>query len=250
MKRLFKITALIICLCATGFAAAGQTAGNSDKTIETKAELFFHNREWASAQALYSLILDRQPDRDSIYVYAIVSAAMLKHNDIASHYLTQAMKAGVAFSPLMHGVENVSFEIGAPKLYEDFLIRSQKDCPWLTRPLDAELLRYYLFRNNGAKAEIYARKMLAGMPQSVEYLSDLAKSYADSGDFDSAVETWQRILEIEPDNYPTLLQLGNYYKIISSDEEATRYLGLAAAIRRTPYVDRTLKAFDRIEKNH
>lgn len=225
-------------------------AASDYATTAAKAQRFFDAREWASAQALYGLMLDQKPDADSVYVRAIVASSMLRHNKAASELLTNAMKAGVSFTRLMEGVKTVSFEVGAPAVYEDFLLRSQRDCPWLERAIDSELLSYYMFRNNGQKTVDYSKKMLAGLPESIEYLSDLAEGYIALGDGDSAVATWKRILSLDPDNYQTLLKLGNYCDVTGDWLGATDYLQRAAQIRLTPYVAKRLAMLDTVEKKH
>lgn len=229
MKRIFAATAVVI--------LAAMTARGADyQTTARKAQRFFDDREWASAQALYGLMLDERPDADSVYVRSIVASSMLSHDDQASRLLADAMKAGVSFSRLMAGVKDVSFSIGEPAVYEDFLERSQIDCPWLARAIDDELLHYYLFRDDGPQIVVYAGKMLAGLPDSVKYLSALAKGYAHCGDFTKATATWEHILEVDPRNYDALLCLGNYFSITGNDSEALDYLRRAEEIRSTPYV--------------
>lgn len=220
-------------------------AASDYATTAAKAQRFFDAREWASAQALYGLMLNERPDADSVYVHAIVASSMLGHKDAASHLLTEAMKSGIGFSKLMGGVRQLSFSVGDAGVYEDFLLRSQRDCPWLLRPIDAELLRYYMFRNNGEKTVEYATKMLKGLPDSVEYLSDLADGYITLGEGDSAVAAWKQILALDPDNYQTLLKLGNYYDIVGNRTGAADYLQQAARIRLTPFVAQRLESLSK-----
>lgn len=52
-----------------------------------------------------------------------------------------------------------------------------------------------------------------------------------------AADTWRKILAIDPDNYDTLLYLGNYCRMQGNDIEAEALLRRAAAIRRTPYLE-------------
>lgn len=205
-------------------------------TIARKAQRFFDWREWASAQALYGIMIDSHPDADSIYVKDIVASSLLGQEEYASKLLTDAMKAGVSFSRLMAGVKDVSFAISEPAVYERFLERSKRDCPWLARAIDDELLSYYMFRDNGEQTVIYARKMLDGLPESIKYLSALAQGYACCGNFDNATDTWKRILTLDPDHYETLLRIGNYYAIADNKSAAIDYLTRANNLRSTPYL--------------
>ena len=231
-----------VCVISALTAAA---AVSGYEATAVKAARFFDMREWASAEALYGLMLDQRPDCDSTYVDAIVASSMLGHTDMASHLLAGAMKAGVSFTRLMDGVRAISFEVGEPDIYEDFLIRSQRDCPWLERAIDAELLRYFVFRQNGRMTIVYAEKMLAGLPDSIEYLSALGEGYVTTGSFSDAVAVWKRILDIDADNYQALLRLGNYYDITGNRDEALDYLGRADRLRPTPFVTERLAALNR-----
>lgn len=87
----------------------------------------------------------------------------------------------------------------------------------------------------------YATRMLSGLPESTEYLSALAKGYLLTGDDSKAIDTWQKILGIDPRNYSALLELGNYYMLTGDTATARRYLQQAQAIHSTPYVARALQ---------
>lgn len=232
--------AIPLIVCAT-VAVSAQAAPADYNVTAAKAARFFDSREWASAQALYGLMLDERPDSASTYVHAIVASAMLGHDDAAARLLTGAMNAGVAFAPLMRGVREVSFGIGEAGIYEAFLLRSQRDCPWLERAIDGELLDYYRFRDDGPMTVRYARKMLAGLPGSTAFLSALAEGYVCEGDFGNAVAAWRRILDLDPSDLLAMLNLGNYYAITGNNPEAVRYLSMAQSLRPTPFVAARLR---------
>lgn len=245
-----RFVSVMLLACLLAVSSVMPVSAKSDyATTSVKAERFFRYGEWASAQALYELMLDERPDVDTTYVKAIVASAMLGDADRASRLLASAMSAGLGFDRLMSGVRTVAFEVGAPAVYEDFLFRSQRDCPWLVRAIDSALLDYYVLRNDGGKMVVYAGRMLAGLPDSVHYLSVLADGYALLGDFGQAVTVWKGILELAPRDYDTLLKLGNYMADTGQDADAVEYLGRAAAIRPTPFVDcRLARLDDKAEK--
>lgn len=227
---------LVIILIVSIFGLSAYATADY-KTTAAKADRFFDAGEWASAQALYSIMIDEQPKADSAYIKAIVAASAISDTVAASHFLTEAMKAGLSFTGLMNGVKSTAFAIGKANIYEEFLLRSQRDCPWLHRAIDAELLDYYSFRDNGARMIEYAEKMLVGLPESIEYLSLLADGYCLQADFDSAIEIWNKILGIKPDSYDTLLKIGNYYRIAGDEFQGQRYLAKAARLHPTPFVE-------------
>lgn len=235
MKTL--IVTIIAAVMALNMSAAGDY-----RLTEAKAHRFFDNREWASAQALYGLMLEQEPGVAGTYSRAIVASAMLGDTVSTSDLLSRAMSHGVKVDSLFEAVRSTAFEISAPQVYEHFMLRSQSDCPWLARAIDGQLLDYYLFRDNGEKIVFFANRMLAGLPDSTHFLACLAQGHALQGDFETAVAVWKRILAIDPSDYDTLLNLGNYMAISGKEAEAREYLGRAEAIRPTPYVARSLAA--------
>jgi tetratricopeptide (TPR) repeat protein len=146
------------------------------------------------------------------------------------------MAHGVSADSLFNTVRTSSFTIGKGEIYADFLNLCRRDAPWIARAVDNKLLQWYLYRADGEMIIKYADTMLSGLPDSVEYLSDLAYGYSLEGQHDKAVETWQRILAIQPDNIDALLNLGNYYALIGNRSEALKYLNQAQAISPTPYL--------------
>ena len=54
---------LLIVTIITAIFASGQAFATDYRLTEAKADRFFDNREWASAQALYGLMLEQEPGR-------------------------------------------------------------------------------------------------------------------------------------------------------------------------------------------
>lgn len=231
---------LLIVTIITAIFATGQAFAIDYRLTEAKADRFFDNREWASAQALYGLMLEQEPGVAATYSHAIVASAMMGDTVSTSDLLSQAMSHGVKVDSLFEAVRTTAFEVSAPSVYESFMLTAQRDCPWLARAIDGQLLDYYLFRDNGEKIVVFANKMLAGLPESTYFLGCLARGHALQGDFETAVAVWKRILRIDPDHYDTLLNLGNYLIISGDQSNAQTYLERADKIKPTPYVTERL----------
>ena len=231
---------LLLVTIVSTILAATQAFATDYRLTEAKADRFFDNREWASAQALYGLMLDQTSGGAATYSRAIVASAMMGDTVSTSDLLAQAMSHGVKVDSLFEAVRTTAFEVNAPMVYESFMLTAQRDCPWLARAIDGQLLDYYLFRDNGEKVVVFANKMLAGLPESTYFLGCLARGHALQGDFETAVAVWKRILGIDPDNYDTLLNLGNYLIISGDEADAESYLKRADKIKPTPYVTERL----------
>lgn len=235
MKRLFLIILLWLpALLASAQAGYDVTAGRADRSFEWK--------EWNSAAAMYELMLRERPDSLSSYTRAVAANQMLGNDEQAIDLVERAMAHGIGLSELLEQVRLTDFALGEGDRYGALLHRLTEAMPWMRRALDNELLRYYCFRDDGPNIVRYAKVMLAGLPESSEYLSLLARGYMLQGLDAEADDIWRKILAIDPDNYDTLLYLGNYCRMQGNDAEAEALLRRAAAIRSTPYLESLLNS--------
>lgn len=209
--------------------------------LEAKAGRFFNNREWASAAAMYQLMIDRRPNVADTYARAIVSEGMRGRSVAQMEFFNGALQNRIAFDSLLTYVRNVSFECGSTDLYEKFLHTVNDSHAWMERVVDGYLLDYYSFRCNGPQIVTYSRKMLEGLPDNERYLLLLARGYLLQDDIDKAVDTYRRVIDIHPDCCDALLYLGNYYAGRSDGKQlAEDYLSRAYKLKPTPYVERVL----------
>lgn len=216
--------------------------------IERKAARFYADREWASALAMYELMLSERPDVTATYGNAIVAAAVTRQPSTEVALMEQAMRHRVPLDSLFSSVETRSFALGRADIYEGFLLLVKERQPWMTRNINARLLDYYTFRREPDKMIEMARLMLDGLPDSIQFLSLLARGQMMSGDTDESLATYRHILQLDPDNYDALLELGNHallqYEADPSDtashDSAITYLSRANALRPTPYVTAAL----------
>jgi tetratricopeptide (TPR) repeat protein len=232
LKRYIIAAVALLCLCFSLFA---QNTDDYQRTA-TKANRFFENREWLNANAMYWLMLDQRPREVSTYSHAIVSNIMAGDTVSMATLLEQSMTNNVPFDSLLFSVQNVSMQVGSSDLYEKVLLTSRQHFNWLARGIDAYLLKYYDFRNNGPKIIEYAKIMLNGMPESIEFKRLLARGYSLNNEMELAAQTWKSILQINPYEYDTLVDLGNYYEVIGQHATACSFLTRAYAIRKTPYL--------------
>lgn len=207
-----------------------------------RAERFFGFREWASASALYNYMLQHEPKQVDTYGHAIVAQEMLNDTIQSMELLKRAMAYKIPLDSVLSSVKKYSFEVGKSEMYEKFMLQSARANPWLSRPLDSQLLKYYAFRNDGPKMIEYSKAMLNGAPNDIRFLSSLAKGYMLTGATNDAIATWNRILEINPDEYHTLLCLANYYYVAGDKAKSIPLFIRAQALNPTPYVGALLSA--------
>lgn len=216
------------------------TAQTPYSRLELKADRFFNQREWAQAAATYYQMLELRPDIASTYGKAIVANAVRGDTVAEMDLLVKALNAKIPFDSVLSRVKSTSFQLGKSRLYGDFLLRAKEACPWMRRPIDSYLLRYYIYRNDGDKMVEYSNIMLQGDSSNTGFLTSLAQGAMLCGDYPRAISAYETILATAPDNYDALLALGNYYYLEDRKEEARNYLFRANSIRSTPYVTKLL----------
>ncbi len=245
MRKLLIIAAIIAA------AITGLSAQQTDyERLEGKAVRFFDNGEWASANAMYLLMLEQQPRRVSTYGNAVVADIMAGDTAQALAMVPRAMSYEVPLDTLLHHVRQTSFSIGRGDLYEHFLLDIKGAYPWLSRVADNYLMQYYAFRQNGPELIKYAETMLAGLPDNLGFLRMLAHGRMLDGDSTGAETAWLRAVALYPRDYDTVLDLANYFDASGDRVAALKWMERAATLRSTPYVEARIAALSAPDKRH
>lgn len=243
MKRRITYMILLLCMCFQPVCAMTDYS-----RLAVKAERFYNQKEWASALAMYQLMLEQKPQTPAIYGRAIVAASAIRDSAEVIAMTEKALEYHIPFDSIFHYVRTESFALGRTNLYEEYLIGISGRYSWMKRAVDAYLTDYYVFRRDGAKMIEYAGIMLEGLPEDTGFMHILAEGYLLTGKPEQALEIWQRILEKHPDDYTALLYAGNYcldrWKDSRQDSGmrklASEYLLRANRIRPTPFVTETI----------
>ena len=243
MKKILFIIAIMTALTAVA---------QRNKSVETKALRFYNQQEWASASAMFYLLIEEDDATVSDYAHAIVAAEMQNDTASAMSLTEKSIAFEIAIDSSFYHVRQLSFAQGMTGMYENYLLQVKQYIPWMRRVADSYLMDYYTFRNNGPMMISYSELMLKGLPNDVRFLSTLARGYLIENQTDKAIETYLQILEVDPGNYKTMLILGNYYydlyranpDNIEYKNDAVKYLTDASAIQTTPYVQNLLHSLE------
>ena len=230
-----RFIAILTCLAAlTAFAA-------DPDVIATRAARAFAAGEWASAHAMYVLVSDAKPMEAMPYGRAVVASLMRNDTTATTTEIRRALANGVALDSVLAVIEKESLALGKGNMYVGELHRISAEMPYLRRPVDARLLRYYIFRYDAPQIIRYSQTLLKGLPDSPVYLNTLAKGYSLNGQKDMAEQTWRHILELDSDNLEALVCLGNALRE-SDPQSALTYLFRANEIHPTPYLQATIRS--------
>ena len=214
--------------------------------LKGKAERFYRHQEWASALAMYELMLMRKPADVPTYSHAITVNGVLDKPDSQLRLIEQTQQNGIALDTLFGLVKKEAFALGEPAVYERMLTMVKTHQPWLKRGIDLKLLQYYDSRNNAPLMVSLADTLLMASPSDVGILQVKARGYMLQNDFARATLVYDKILEIEPDNLDVNINQGVYCyaeverrRLTRNSPEAVKALKClekAYSIKATPYL--------------
>lgn len=272
MKRILAIfLAASVPLCPLSAVNANDT---DYATLEVKATRFFKYEEWASALAMYELMMRQHPERPELYTKSIVTSGLMKDEPLQISFMEEAQKHAIPFDSIFDGVRNEAVSLSRPTIYTDFMSLVKQRQPWMKRAIDVKLLEFAVFRGNDDGTIELAESLLQLSPDNIDFLSALGNAYLRKGQYPEAIATLQKVLKIQPDDIQSLLMIGNYYvmkindilsqgglslgniqssskqKIILSENDiatlrndcnsALEYLNKANALKTTPYLRSTI----------
>ena len=210
MKYAIKILLIAIIAILPSVAVYAST----DYTVlETKASRFYKNKEWASALAMYELMLSQNPFVINDYAKAIVISGLLKNPEMQMSFLERTQQKGLPLDSIFNTIQKDAFAIGHPDIYESFLKLVKTRQQWLSRNINIQLLKYYKYRSDAVNMIDICDQLLKSTPDEIEYLTDMGEAYAIKGDLNESMKWYKKILAIDKNNYNSLLTLGNYYNI-------------------------------------
>lgn len=250
IKKIFTSVLLII------LALTHANASVNYDNLEAKAKSFIKIREWNSAYAMYLLMMESRPNKTGLYSHAIVLAGLMNDDKSQLNLLEQTQKRGMPLDSIFFEVNNFAFSISEPQEYEQFLQLVKTRNNWLSRHINIKLLDYYSFRNDANNIIEIGNDLLSATPDNIEYLSAVARGYFLIGKYEIGVNTYKHILGLSPDDYDSLISLGNYYyfmwdsakesrsQMTSIKNDALNYFKQAYKINPTPFIQQKIKELE------
>lgn len=214
--------------------------------LAQKAQRFFDYKEWASASAMYHLMLEQKPTQSQTYALAVVANLMNGDTVQALDMIPRAMAFQIPVDTVLTNVRNISFSIGRGKLYEHFLLNFKAKYPWFGRIADNYLMKYYALRQNGPELIRYANIMLKGLPDDRGFLRMLAHGQMLDGMTADALNTWSRVVSLYPTDYETILDIANCYDSLGDAQKALDWMKRADNLKKTPYVTSRIATLEKL----
>ncbi len=204
-----------------------------------RAERAWDAEEWASAQALYSIVVERTPADVDASAHLVVACWMRSDSTAALTTVQNAMSHGMPLDSLLSDAGELCFSTHRANLYGEILDNLYRQMPYARRPVAMQLLNYWLRRRSGAEAVRYADYLLQAQPDDPLLLTLRCRALLLDGLVEEAVSTASHLLEIQPDNLDALILLGNYYAQ-HDKARARELLRRAYSLRPTPYLEQKI----------
>lgn len=246
----FRFPAVVAVVFVSLFPLCAETEFS---VLEEKAGRFYAYREWASALAMYELMLMQQPADTCTYGRAITVQGVLDDAQGQLRMVEQTQGNGIPLDSVFATVRKEAFALGKPKIYERLLLLVRDAQPWLKRSIDIRLINYYDSRNNAPRMVELGDSLLAVNGGDVPVLHIKARGLMLQGRHEAAMETYRQVLAIDGNDVDALLNIGVYYCMqvesgqvpLASPEadEARRCLSKAYAMKPAPYLARLLEHF-------
>lgn len=228
---------LKLILIAVPFIAIAQQTPTS--VLSQRAERAWEAGEWASAQALYSIVAERTPEDVEAVARLVVASWMRSDSTAAFSTVQNAMSHGMPLDSLLGEARELCYSTHHADLYGKILDNLYRQMPYARRPVAMQLVNYWLRRRNGAQTVMYADYLLQAQPDNPMLLSLRCRALLLDGLVEQAVETATHLLEVQPDNTEALILLGNYYS--HTDPTRARELLIRAYnINPTPYLEQKI----------
>lgn len=221
----------------TIIAALAAFAGSAwgEAPLESRARRALDSGEWASAQAMYTVLAERNPSCGQYYGRAAVAAFAAGDSAAASEMAVRAMSHAVPPDSLLAPVRAESYRLGRPSIYPALMDSMASRLPHLRRPMLLRRMKYYMERGDARATIGCATQLLRAIPDDTHLLGILADAYMQAGEEQQGADTYARILALDPANYDALLSLANHYAA-TGNPEALELFRRAYAVRPTPYV--------------
>lgn len=158
------------------------------------ASLYQRNGMLNKSVDIFKLLLQRDPDRVDFYYNLATLYTSLKKIKEAIKVLDDAEK-----------------QIG------------------ITEPVSLEKERLYLLIGNVKKSIAEIKKLVDAYPREARYYGVLAETYVQNQQFDLALETYKKLLEIDKTNGLAHLSLADFYRLTNNQEKSFEELKLAFA---------------------
>lgn len=101
----------------------------------------------------------------------------------------------------------------------------------ITEPVSLEKERLYLLIGNAKKSIAEIKKLVDAYPQEPRFYGVLAETYVQNQQFDLALETYKKLLEVDKNNGLAHLSLADFYRLTNNPEKSFEELKLAFASR-------------------
>lgn len=213
---------------AAGFMQCIQVAPGESTPYYELAHIYELSSEYGLALEYSEKAIKIDPDN---YWYRVLYAHSLQRNG----NLNGAIKQYQILIEKDGGNPDLYFDLGGMQLYAEKYkdaietFNTLENIVGITEELSVQKEKIYIKLGDVDKAAEEIKKLITAFPDELRYQGMLADLYVANNMEEKALEIYQNILKIDPNNPYANLSLHDYYKKLNKDEEAFESLKKAFA---------------------
>ncbi len=202
MKKWIGI--ILLSLLFSGIKA--QTNG-----LEYAKGLFVEGDFVASGKKLQDYLQSVDSKDAEVYALAVLSFVQNNAGEKAAQIIHLSAQRGLDINDVFRQMRQISISSGMPGIFEKISVLLKLKENTCTEISGKYLLQFYLDNRNYEKAKPMLDELLRINPVSIEYHSTLALVYQSQGRDSLAVETYKKVLELDPLHFDANVFIGTFY---------------------------------------
>ena len=197
------------------------------------AKIYFNSKEWDNAEYYIKEAISLDPE-NKWYYYLLLDLCAIQ-NKLYEQLEVYSNLIKLEEENYLYYMQKVQV-LKELKLYKKaikFIQKTEKKFGE-SNDLLIELKSIYLAQNNFNKSEELVLRLIRQAPNETRYYHDLAAVYMHFSDYDSAISTYIKILEDEPNDPKSLIAL---YKIYSNKQDLNNQEKYLSKIANNPIIN-------------
>lgn len=201
-KALFLLLLMVTSVLASASTYERQAARMND---------YFNHAEWNYVLVEAASMIKQRPSDVEPYALSIIAAQFMEDIPTENYYLKLSQSNLIHVDSLLTLIYVRTKQLHNADIYEQLLLNLKKNNKWLSRVFDIYLLDYYHFARKTKETIKIANELLNATPNNVRFIKIKADALFYQGDTREAVQLYEKLLQIDPNDYETLTLLSAYY---------------------------------------
>ncbi len=182
--------------------------------LEYAKGLFVEGDFVESGKKLFDYLQITDTKDAEVYALAVLSYLQINNGEKAAQINSLATQRGVDINSVFRQMRQISISSGMPGIFEKISVLMMQKNDLNSEMSGKYLLQFYLDNRNYDKANLLLGQLLQIDSTNIENLSTQALVFQSQGKDSLAVETYKKVIELEPLHFDANVFIGTYYFLI------------------------------------